>query len=205
MTPPAPDGAPPATDGVVELDPCADGRGSVAPHEQIRAALTTPGLRALLVVVDGGVAPWSDESVVAVADAAVPVVAVLRGRVEEHAAAVALAADLRVASRDVVLRVAPLVGGTSASLPRLVGGAPARRLLLDPADLDADQAARLGLLDAVADDPATAGRELAARVAARPGLGAAVLRALATWERTGDVASALADETRLRAVVDLHD
>ncbi len=62
-----------------------------------------------------------------------------------------------------------------------------------------------GLLDALDDDPATAGRELAARVAATPGQGAAVLRALATWERTGDVASALADETRLRAVVDLHD
>ncbi|MEH3068036.1 MAG: hypothetical protein PGN15_08245 [Aeromicrobium erythreum] len=204
MTPPAPDGAPPATDGVVALDPGSEALGSVPPHEQVRAALTWPGLRALLLVVDGSTG-WSDASVVAVADASVPVVAVLRGRVEGHAAAVALAADLRVASHDVVLRVEPLVGGTSASLPRLVGGAVARRLLLDPADLDGAQAVSLGLLDAVDDDPATAGRELAARVAARPGQGAAVLRALATWERTGDVASALADEARLRAVVDLHD
>ena len=182
MTPPAPDGAPPATDGVVALDPSSGALGSVPPHEQVRAALTTPGLRALLLVVDGSTV-WSDASVVAVADASVPVVAVLRGRVEGHAAAVALA----------------------ASLPRLVGGAVARRLLLDPADLDGAQAVSLGLLDALDDDPATAGRELAARVAATPGQGAAVLRALATWERTGDVASALADETRLRAVVDLHD
>jgi enoyl-CoA hydratase/carnithine racemase len=204
VTPPAPDGAPPATDGVVALDPSSGALGSVPPHEQVRAALTRPGLRALLLVVDGSTV-WSDASVVAVADASVPVVAVLRGRVEGHAAAVALAAGLRVASRDVVLRVEPLVGGTSASLPRLVGGAVARRLLLDPADLDGAQAVSLGLLDALDDDPATAGRELAARVAATPGQGAAVLRALATWERTGDVASALADETRLRAVVDLHD
>ncbi|MDR6120185.1 enoyl-CoA hydratase/carnithine racemase [Aeromicrobium sp. SORGH_AS981] len=205
MTPPAPDGAPPATDGVVELDPCSSDRGSVPAHEQVRAALTTPGLRALLLVVDGGSASWSDEEVVAVADASVPVVAVLHGSVEGHAAAVALASDLRVASRDVVLRVEPLVGGTSASLPRLVGGAVARRLLLDPVDLDGVQAARVGLLDVVDDDPATAAQELVARVAARPGRGAAVLRALATWERTGDVVAALADEARLRAVVDLHD
>lgn len=205
MTPPAPDGAPPAPDGVVELDPCASDHGSVPAHEQVRAALTTPGLRTLLLVVDGSSASWSDEAVVAVADASVPVVAVLHGRVEGRAAAVALASDLRVASRDVVLRVEPLVGGTSASLPRLVGGAVARRMLLDPADLDGVQAMSLGLLDAVVDDAATAARELAARVAARPGRGAAVLRALATWERTGDVVSALADEARLRAVVDLHD
>ncbi len=167
MTPPAPDGAPPATDGVVALDPSSGALGSVPPHEQVRAALTTPGLRALLLVVDGSTV-WSDASVVAVA--------------------------------EVVARYAT---GTGAVV--LVGGAVARRLLLDPADLDGAQAVSLGLLDALDDDPATAGRELAARVAATPGQGAAVLRALATWERTGDVASALADETRLRAVVDLHD
>ncbi|MCX6405437.1 MAG: enoyl-CoA hydratase-related protein [Propionibacteriales bacterium] len=205
MTSPAPDAAPPATDGVVALDLSSSGQRSASAHDRVRAALTAPGLRALLLLVDGGSPSWSDETVVAVADASVPVVAVLHGRVEGRAAAVALAADLRVGSREVVLRVEPLVGGTSASLPRLVGGAVARRLLLDPADVDAEEALRLGLLDAVHDDPAAAARELAGRVTARAGLGAAVVRALATWERTGDVASALADEARLRAVVDLHD
>lgn len=205
MTDPSPDPAgrhdpgPRADDtapGVEVLEPDR----SSAPAAQVRAALTRPGTRCLVLVLDGARVDWDDDAVLAVAATSTPVVAVLRGDLTGHAAAVALAADLRVATPATTVTVEPLVGATSLTLPRAVGDAAARLLLLDPRRLDATDAARTGLVHEVYEDARSSALALAARVAARPGLGAAVGRALGR----PDVAVALTEEARLRAVVALH-
>lgn len=185
-----------ATPGVEVLEPDP----SSAPSAQVRAALARPGTRCLVLLLDGARADWDDDAVLAVAATSTPVVAVLRGDLTGHAAAVALAADLRVATPATTVTVEPLVGATSLTLPRAVGDAAARLLLLDPRRVDAADAVGTGLVHEVAEDATSSALVLAARVAARPGLGAAVGRALGR----PDVAAALAEEARLRAVVALH-
>jgi enoyl-CoA hydratase/carnithine racemase len=211
VNPPPDDVAPAASgplDGVAVVAPAADAAAPGSAARRVRGAAGAPGVHALLLIVepthDGVADPWSEELVLAVSDVSVPVVALLRGPVRGWAAAVALVADLRVAADDVVLRVDPLVGATSTTLPRVVPGGVARRLLLDPADLPAAEALDLGLLHEVVPggEAVGAARATAARVARVPGRGAAVLRALAA--RDDAVAAGLAEEARLRAVVDLH-
>lgn len=190
-------------DGVVVLDHDADDDRPPTRAGRLRTACAEPGAHAVLLVVEDG-REWNDDAVLAVADASLPVVALLRGHVTGWAAGVALAADLRVAATDTVLRIDPLVGATSVTLPRMVTGAVARQLLLDPVELDADTAAGLGLVHDIAppDEAFGAALALATRVAWVPGRGTAVLRSLVV--RGDTVASALTEESRLRGVVDLH-
>lgn len=170
--------------------------------EALHAAQTAPGARGVVLVVEGSTDDLDDAVVLAVADASLPVVVVFTGDAGPGATAVGLAADLRVVGADVVLRVEPLTGGTSATLPHVVGDAAARRLLLAPGPIDAEAALRLGMVHEVGDDPVGVALGLAAAVAAQPaGTGAAVRRALTR----PDVAGALVQEARLRAVVARHD
>lgn len=196
---PRPSGA--SRDGVTTLEPVAT-RGVA---EQVHEALAGPGTHVLLLVVDGSQTGWDDAAVLAVADSSVPVVALLRADVTSHAAAVALAADLRVADPGVTVRVEPLLGATSATLPRAVGAATARLLMLDPRTLDAQAAHGVGLVHGLrptAAEAREAAADLAARVAAAPGLGAAVRRALDGGRL--DLGVVLEDEARLRAVASRH-
>ena len=88
-----------------------------------------------------------------------PVVAAIHGSCLGGGLELALAADERVASNDRATRLGvPEVqlgllpgGGGTQRLPRLVGLAPALRLLLTGRQLGADEALALGLVDAVVD------------------------------------------------------
>ncbi len=88
-----------------------------------------------------------------------PVVAAIHGSCLGGGLELALAADGRVASNDRATRLGvPEVqlgllpgGGGTQRLPRLVGLAPALRLLLTGRQLGADEALALGLVDAVVD------------------------------------------------------
>lgn len=202
----------PSAPGVTGVDlrtrsaPEAGAIGAGSASRRVRDALTRPGVRCLLLVLDESSDGLDDDAVLAVADASVPVVAALMGTTDGHASALALAADLRVAAADATVRVEPLVGGTSVTLPGAVGEATARLLLLAPRTLDGVEAGRIGLVHEVheADRVLAAAQALATAVADRAGRGAAVRRALSPEGDGALVARALENEARLRGVVDLH-
>ena len=82
----------------------------------------------------------------------------------------ALCTDLRVGQRNVVmglpevrLGILPGAGGTQR-LPRLIGVARAKELILTGSRIGADEALRLGVLNRVADDHEAGALELAAEV-----------------------------------------
>lgn len=87
-----------------------------------------------------------------------PVVAALPGAAAGAGLSIALAADLRIAAQRAILMTAfANVGasgdfGTSWFLPRLVGEARAKELLFTTPRLSADQAAHLGIVNAVLPD-----------------------------------------------------
>ena len=92
------------------------------------------------------------------ASSPVPTVAAVRGWAAGAGMSIALAADLIVAGRSTRMRPAyPGIGfspdgGMSWTLPRLVGSARARRILLSDEVLEADALADLGIASSVVDD-----------------------------------------------------
>jgi enoyl-CoA hydratase len=105
-----------------------------------------------------------------------PVVAAIEGHAVAGGLELALWADLRVAARDAVLGVycrrwgVPLIDGGTVRLPRLIGQSRAMDLILTGRGVDAEEAAAMGLVNAVAE-PGTAldvARALAHRLAALP-------------------------------------
>lgn len=105
-----------------------------------------------------------------------PVVAAMNGVAAGAGAAFAFACDFRVIADTAGLNMAfSAVGlsadsGSSWTLPRLVGLAKAKELLLQPSTIPAGQALELGLVTEVvpADEVAGRARELAVRLAAGP-------------------------------------
>ncbi len=96
-------------------------------------------------------------AILAVVRCPVPVLAVVEGTAAGFGLDLALACDLRVASRDASFtsafaRMALIPdGGSTFTLPRLVGIGPALRLLLAGETIDAARALAIGLVDEVAD------------------------------------------------------
>ena len=124
----------------------------------------------------------------AVAGLPMPSVAALNGHAIGGGLELALACTLRVAAAgaklglpEARLGIIPATGGL-ARLPRLIGSARAARLLLTGELVDGAEAARLGLVDALAADAAgalAAARALAERIAAAAPLATrAVIEAL---------------------------
>ena len=106
----------------------------------------------------------------------VPVVAALNGAALGGGLEIALACRLRLAAPgiavglpEVTLGLVPGAGGTQR-LPRLTGLAAALSLIAEGRTIDAAQAERLGIVDAVVSDPAEAARTHP--IPARPATGA---------------------------------
>jgi len=99
-------------------------------------------------------------AVLAVVRCPVPVLAVIEGTAAGFGLDLALACDLRLASTDAAFTSAfarmGLVpdGGSTFTLPRLVGLGPALRLLLAGETIDAARAQAIGLVDEVVDGAA---------------------------------------------------
>jgi 2-(1,2-epoxy-1,2-dihydrophenyl)acetyl-CoA isomerase len=112
----------------------------------------------------------------ALVDAPVPVVAAVHGWAAGAGMSLVLAADLAVAGAGARLRPAyPAIGfspdgGLSWTLPRAVGAARARHILLTDRTLDAPEALDLGIVAAVVPDDDVAGEaaRLAGTLAAGP-------------------------------------
>lgn len=118
------------------------------------------------------VAPHLPDLVARIAAFPVPVIAAINGAALGGGLELALACAARVAAPgatlglpEVTLGVVPGAGGTQR-LPRLIGLAPALALISEGRVIGAAEAARLGLVDALADDPVAAAETLA--LPARP-------------------------------------
>ncbi len=165
-------------------------------HEAVRTLAADPAVRCLVLDLSSGFGPGElpeepgvlASVVAALASLSQPVVAVLGGLVRGPGLALACAADLRVLGASARLdpgfaadALAP-EGGLSWTLPRLVGHGRAMDLLLRPRELEAGEAAAIGLATLVVEDEGLerAGQRLAAELAAGPPLAqAAVKRSLA--------------------------
>jgi enoyl-CoA hydratase/carnithine racemase len=110
------------------------------------------------------------------ADAPYPTIAAMRGYALGGGLQLALACDLRIAARGTKLAlpehkygILPDLGGTYW-LPRIVGPAKAKELILTAGTIDADEALRIGLVNRVVDDAEleAAATALAERIAGQP-------------------------------------
>jgi enoyl-CoA hydratase/carnithine racemase len=141
----------------------------------------------------------------AIAEIRQPVIAAVTGWAIGGGCELALAADFRVCAEDakwglpeVKLGLLPGAGGTQR-LPRLVGVARAKRLILSGRTIDAAEAFRIGLVDEVvpASEVLTAARALAAEFISLPPIAVQNAKAAIDIGASLDLASALRVETRL--------
>jgi len=110
------------------------------------------------------------------ADAPYPTIAAMRGYALGGGLQLALACDLRIAARGTKLAlpehkygILPDLGGTYW-LPRIVGPAKAKELILTAETIDAEEAHRIGLVNRLVDDAdlETEATALADRIAGQP-------------------------------------
>lgn len=101
----------------------------------------------------------------------VPVIAAVRGAALGGGLQIALGADMRVAGPDAKLSLMELNWGIipdmcgTQLLPRLVGPAQAKKLIVTADTIGAEEALRIGLVDEVAEDPLARALELAGQIA----------------------------------------
>ena len=132
----------------------------------------------------------------------VPVVATLDGAVSGLGLALAMAADLRVASPRTTFAVgdagtaAALLGGSTWLLARAVGYATVAHLAWTGTALTAGAAEQRGLVGHVSDDPST-GRRLAESLAAVPAPAASALKRALTSRQRADLEVSLDYESWL--------
>lgn len=108
-----------------------------------------------------------------------PVIAAVNGAAIGGGLCLALACDIRIASKDAYFRAAGINNGLTASelglsylLPRAVGSSHAADLMFTGRDVDADDAARIGLVSRVADPVVDAAIDIGTQIAAfsQPGI-----------------------------------
>ena len=134
-----------------------------------------------------------------------PVVAAVNGVAAGAGASMAMACDVRLVGRSGGFNLAfaniALSCDTGASwwLPRLVGVAKAKELLLLPRTVRAEEALELGLATRVVEDEDLAGEAavLAAELAAGPTLAYASIRQAIAYSMGHDLADSLDNEERL--------
>lgn len=137
-----------------------------------------------------------------------PVIAALNGVVAGAGASFAFAADLRVLvdSAGINLAFAGIAlscdSGASWALPRLVGTAKAKELLLLPRTIPAAECLELGLVTKVvgAEDLESTVQELAATLAAGPTLAYGSIRRAVAFSASHGLAESLANEAELMSL-----
>jgi len=137
-----------------------------------------------------------------------PVVAALNGVAAGAGMSFALACDFRVASEQSGLNTSfagialSCDSGASWTLPRLVGPARAKELLLMPRTVSAQEALALGLVSQVvpADELEGAVAELARTLADGPTLAYGSIRRAVAYSAGTDLGDALANEAELMAL-----
>jgi enoyl-CoA hydratase/carnithine racemase len=112
-----------------------------------------------------------------------PVIAALNGLAHGAGALLAAACDLRVACAATAFKVTAINYGSANatwSLPRIVGAARAKDILMTGRSVGADEGLRIGLFDRLAQDVSVldAALELAAEIAAKPAGAVQAVKAL---------------------------
>ena len=101
----------------------------------------------------------------------VPVIAAIRGAALGGGMQIALGADMRVAAPDAKLSLMELKWGIipdmcgTQLLPRLVGPAQAKKLIVTAEAIGAEEALRIGVVEEIVADPVARALELAAQIA----------------------------------------
>jgi enoyl-CoA hydratase len=131
-----------------------------------------------------------------------PVIAAVNGYAFGGGCELAIACDIRLASEnarfaqpEVSLGIPPGWGGTQR-LPRLIGPGLAAEMLYTGRQVGADEARRIGLVNAVhsLDQLMTAAHEMAARIARNSPASVRAAKSLMALVFTGDLAAGLAAE-----------
>lgn len=162
------------------------------------------GVAALADRVRGPVPNWFQRASHDWLTLPMPVIAALHGSVLGGGLQIALGADIRIATPDARLSVMEVKWGLipdmgiTRTLPRLVRIDVAKELTYTGRTVSGEEAAALGLVSRLSDDPLAAARELAARIASRSP--DAVRRAKRLYESawTGETAQTLALEAELQ-------
>ncbi|MGA2009876.1 MAG: crotonase/enoyl-CoA hydratase family protein [Solirubrobacteraceae bacterium] len=131
------------------------------------------GTDGLLEPLRGPVPNWFQRAAFDWVRVPVPVIAALHGTCFGGGLQIALGADIRIAAPDARLSVMEVRWGLipdmsiTRTLPRLVAIDVAKELTFTGRVFDGAEAARLGIVTRLADDPLAAARELAAEIATR--------------------------------------
>ncbi len=162
------------------------------------------GLDGLVERVRGEVPNWFQRAAHAWLELPMPVIAAVHGTCFGGGLQIALAADVRIAAPDTRLSVMEVKWGLvpdmsiTRTLPRLVGIDVAKELTFTGRVFDGEEAARLGVVTRVADDPAAAARELATEIAGRSPDAVRAAKRLYDDSWTGDAQRTLALEAELQ-------
>jgi enoyl-CoA hydratase/carnithine racemase len=162
------------------------------------------GLDGLVERVRGDVPNWFQRAAHAWLELPMPVIAALHGTCFGGGLQIALGADIRVAAPATRLSVMEVKWGLvpdmsiTRTLPRLVGIDVAKELTFTGRVFSGEEAARLGVITRLADDPLAAARELAAEIAGRSPDAVRAAKRLYDESWTGDAQRTLALETELQ-------
>jgi enoyl-CoA hydratase/carnithine racemase len=162
------------------------------------------GLDGLVDRVRGDVPNWFQRAAHAWLELPMPVIAALHGNCFGGGLQIALGADIRIAAPTTRLSVMEVKWGLvpdmsiTRTLPRLVGIDVAKELTFTGRVFDGAEAARLGVVTRVADDPLAASRELAAEIAARSPNAVRAAKRLYDESWTGEAQRTLALEAELQ-------
>jgi len=150
-----------------------DGPSFCAGIDLAAIASSGNGTDDLLQPLRGPVPNWFQRAAYDWLTVPVPVIAALHGNCLGGGLQIALAADIRIAAPDARLSVMEVKWGLvpdmsiTRTLPRLVGIDVAKELTFTARVLSGAEAASLGLVTRLADDPLAKARELAAEIACR--------------------------------------
>jgi enoyl-CoA hydratase/carnithine racemase len=162
------------------------------------------GLDGLVERVRGDVPNWFQRAAHAWLELPMPVIAALHGNCLGGGLQIALGADIRIAAPGTRLSVMEVKWGLvpdmsiTRTLPRLVGIDVAKELTFTGRVFDGTEAARLGVVTRVADDPLAAARELADEIAGRSPDAVRAAKRLYDESWTGDAQRTLALEAELQ-------
>jgi enoyl-CoA hydratase/carnithine racemase len=162
------------------------------------------GLDGLVERVSGDVPNWFQRAAHAWLELPMPVIAAVHGTCFGGGLQIALGADIRVAAPATRLSVMEVKWGLvpdmsiTRTLPRLVGIDVAKELTFTGRVFDGAEAARLGVVTRLADDPLAAAHELATQIAGRSPDAVRAAKRLYDESWTGDAASTLALEAELQ-------
>ena len=162
------------------------------------------GLDGLVQRVRGEVPNWFQRAAHAWLELPMPVIAAVHGTCFGGGLQLALGADIRIAAPGARLSVMEVKWGLvpdmsiTRTLPRLVGIDVAKELTFTGRVFDGAEAARLGVVTRLADDPLAAARQLAAEIAGRSPDAVRAAKRLYDEGWTGEAEQTLALEASLQ-------